>query len=179
MPRPIYNPSLLKAVYKAGPVAVGPSVSTEVTLIDQTIPGGLLGVRGAVRCLVDGNFLNNGAAGQTVTLRVYAAGTKIYDGVSGGYTQSANRRGLWLDMVFANRNSESANELAGFLAVGNANAPTAGISNLAAGFANSSFGSGQVAIDTSASWAFKVTVQLSASETTLEMPVSLVLLEVL
>lgn len=177
----VFVPAAQLARYRtAAPVAVGPSDASEVTLINQTIPGGLLGVTGALRCTIDpADWLNNGSLARSYTLRVYAGGTKIYDSVGVSSAISGNRRALFLQMVFANRGSAAINDLSGLSVSGNANTPTTGISTLASVGTTSSFGSGPTTIDTSIAWIFKATLQLSAAESTLEMRISQVLLEVL
>ena len=115
--------------YRANNVLVGPSVGTEVTIIDQTIPAGVMGTTGVLDCKLVGDWLNNHATtGRSFTLRVYAGGTKIYDGAStGSITQATVRRGVWAQLQFACLNSASSNKLDGFLAMGNVTAPTTGI----------------------------------------------------
>ena len=182
----VFVPAAQLARYRtAAAVAVGPSDASEVTLISQTIPGGLLGVTGAVRCTIIGDWLNNHAsATRTVTLRVYAGGTKIYDAATAAITQSTTRRAFYGEMSFVNLNSASSNRLSGIAAVGTNAAPTTGIStwgtaSLGTHVVPQVFASDIVAIDTALGWIFKVTLQLSASESTLDMRISQVLLEVL
>lgn len=176
----VFVPSAQLARYRAAAVAVGPSDATEVTLINQTIPGGLMGTTGILRCTAGGDFMNSSGS-HAWTFRVYAGGVKIYDsGIS--LSAQATRRPFFAQMSYANRNSAAANQLAGFIDMGTQTAPTTGIGAIVAGATGSTpsaFASDLQTIDTSADWIFKVTMQLDASLSTLDMRISSVLLEVL
>lgn len=163
--------------FRASNVSVGPNDASEITLIDQQLPA--FGLNSGVRCTVKGDLLSNSAASRTGTLRVYAAGTKIFDGVTGALTQTGARRALWLEMLFANYGATNTNELDGEFSLGAGANPTTGISGLGSGIALAAFGSGPVAIDTSVPWNFKVTWQLSNAEALLDSRIKTVLLEVI
>lgn len=168
--------------YRANNVLVGPSVGTEVTIIDQTIPAGIMGTTGIVDLKMVGDWLNNGAAGRGYVLRIYAGGTKIVDtATTSSITQQTTRRALTVYAQFANLNSASSNKLSGSATLGINNAPTTGISTLATGQFAAAFGSDTVSIDTSVAWNFKVTLQFASgvSESTLDIRIGSCVLEVL
>lgn len=169
--------------YDAGPIAVGPSVDTEVTLIEQTIPGGLLGVYGRLRCTFGGSFLNSSVS-RTYTLRVYAGGTKILDVTSVAIAAAAMRRAFAGELNFANRNNAASNLVFGSVGLGAASSPTLGVGGALSGSGSggsvpNTIASGVVAINTAVDWAFKVTLQLSFADAAFDIALDQVLLEVM
>lgn len=167
--------------YRVNSVTVGPSDNTEVTVISQTIPGGMMGTAGILRCRGVGDYLNNnGAAGRTIIMRVYCGGTKVFDSnASTSLSQSANRRMVTWDLMFSNLGASNSNRLGGDFVIGAAAGPTTGLGALVAATLSGNVGSnGAVAIDTSVDWDWKITFQHSASESTLDLRVSSILVEV-
>lgn len=178
---PAIAPANILYRYRADTITVGPSDASEVTIVSQTIPAGVMTTTGILRCFVRGDMLNNSAAGKTMIARIYAGGTKIFDSAaSTSITNSVNRRMFLLDAAFINLSAANVNRMAGSFSVGAAAGPTTGLGALVAASFSGSIGSvTPLAIDTSIAWIWKVTLQLSASDPAYEMRISSVYTEIL
>jgi hypothetical protein len=167
----------IDAFPKAPPVTV--NGAGETTLVQQKVAGGMLGPLGDLRCSIVGDHLNATGATHKLTLRVYAGphggpATKIYDGTTVPLQAAPTRHKVSLTLLFANRNSETANALTISGGIGNAAAPAVGIGlvgSTAAGIALVSqlFGSDEISVDTSVDWDLQVTVQLDAADPSLDL----------
>lgn len=163
--------------FVASNVAVGPSVDTEVTLIEQTVPG--LGATGSLRCRISGDMINNSGGNLFYTLRFYAGGTEIYESTTGNIGTNASRRSVAIDMFLQNYGATNTNAIGGYHGIGAAGgASSGGVSSVSGGLNNSAF-SGISTVETSAAFAFKVTLQLSSSNSAFDVHAYAVLLEVL
>lgn len=149
------------------------NTAAEQDLTNKTIPGGLMGVDKCLRITLWGDMMNNSGSGQTLTLKVYAGATVLYNDSFGSITANASRRSWWLQLVFNNHNAANSNFLAGIALLGTTGGATTGSGDLgAAGFREAVISSnGSTTIDTSADQAIKVTATLGAANSNLDIRV--------
>ncbi len=90
------------------------------------IPANTLGLNGAVRLTLVGDYLNNSGAGQSCTIRIKFGGTAFYGDLVTGIAANANRYPVPLTVVVANLNATNSNLLQGIAPSSGGGAPTTG-----------------------------------------------------
>jgi hypothetical protein len=89
------------------------------------IPGNTIGLTGAVRLTLLGDYLNNSGGAQTCTIKIKFGGTVFYGDAVGSIAASANRYPARIVVVLANLDATNSNFLQGFAPAWGA-APTTG-----------------------------------------------------
>lgn len=141
---------------------------TETSIFSFTLPGGTLGTQGAVLIRLYGQYTNNTAANQTVTIKFKYGTTTIFAATTGAISTSANARSWYLEFVLFADNSATAQRMGGSAGyIGVASAPTTGYGAISGTIGNSAHFVGGSASENSANdLTVDVTITLSTATAT-------------
>lgn len=138
------------------------SSTTLTALLSQLIPGGLLSSTRKLRLRMGGDYKNNSGGTSTFRLQITWGGVTLYDATSAGIAASATRRAFFLDIEIAAIFDAGHQVMSGMFSIGNASAPTTGISNLSDGTGPALLGpiasNGTVAVDSTVAEALNVSI---------------------
>jgi hypothetical protein len=90
------------------------------------IPANTLGITGAVRLSLLGDYLNNTGANQTCTIKIKYGGTVFYGDNVGAIAAGATRYPVRIDVILANLNATNSNLIEGTAPSWGGGAPAAG-----------------------------------------------------
>ena len=142
------------------------NTAAETTIYSKSIPGNTIGIDGALRILVEGDYLNNTGGAGTVQVKFKFGGTTVLDTGALGFGGSANRTPITFDVLLGNLGVTNAQRVRGRIDA-YATPVTNGM------FATTSFtaGIGQyagLAIDTTTAQTLQITVTLGSANALLE-----------
>lgn len=90
------------------------------------IPANTVGLNGAVRLTIVGDYLNNSGSNQTCTIRIKFGGTVFYGDAVAAIASNANRHPVRIVVVLSNLNAANSNLLQGIAPSWGGGAPAAG-----------------------------------------------------
>lgn len=147
-----------------------------------TIGAGEMSTNKIARVILVGDYLNNSGGAVTLTVAIKLGATTLYKDVSGSIEQSADRRALRIEFEIANLGAANSQWMGGKVFLGHPGATTNGIGDLLflSGAPDEMVMpvAGSSAEDTASSKALVVTVQHSASASTISARLKYALVEI-
>ena len=159
------------------------TTTAETTVFTKQIDASLLGTNRLLRFTMTFDYLFNSGTNPTATIRVKLGATTLYAGTTNAsVTNSGTRRPGYITLMLNNQNSASVQSMGGIYFYNTTGATTTGLGDIADDEMDSGgFGSiaGSATESTSANKDFVVTIQLSASSSTIEFRKNGAVLELL
>ena len=143
--------------------------ATETSVFSETVPGGLMGPSGIVRCRWFGRYDNSSTAGRQLRVRINFGGVLIYNDITQNLSQTQGLHSIELNFEIANLASVSSNIMYGYARIQEMDPADTGFGNITGGTAyesNAQIGSAVLTTDTDQDQTIEITMQLSDGEAT-------------
>ncbi len=105
--------------------------SAENTIYSFSVPANTLSTNRMLRCTIICDYLNNSGGTKQLTLRIKYGGTTLYDDGTNTIAAAATRYPVMLTIYLAANNSTSAQQLGGWIGIGDTAGTTAGLGDFA------------------------------------------------
>jgi hypothetical protein len=107
------------------------NTAAETEIFSCLIPGGKLETNKMLRLTINGDYLGNGAADRTMTLKIKYGATTLYNDVTNTMGTTASRRAMRFVIELCNRNVTNSQALGGLLLISDAGGTTNGLGDFA------------------------------------------------